>query len=745
MTLDRAFQIASRLLALAGLSSLILTDELSFPYVLAGILALILSMVMVLRGSRLNLGRLTWASINLIMLGFFILDLSFISQSLLIASTHFIVFLMANKLFNLRTPQDHFQLYLISFLQLLAASAFTIEITFFVSFVLYLLTAIWALLLLHLVVEQNRLSATSGSQPAAAQSPGLTWSFFFSTSGIALGALGFTLILFILLPRIGLGFFHHSRSNLIRMSGFSDQVDLGEIGSVKLDRSVVMRVQPDRPLPPREGLYWRGMVFDHYDGRSWRNSLGSGAFLSRERGGGGFTLAAQGHPGRTIYQEFILEPLDTKVLFGVTFPIHVNGRFGSIKVNSMGALSLASVPATRIDYTVTSRIPVLTIQDASSRSVDYPPAFRKIYFQLPEGSDRIRGLAEEILGSAGDPETILQKTLAIENYLEANYRYTLDVQPAPSGNPIEDFLFVQKAGFCEHYATSMTLLLRSIGIPARLVTGFLPGEWNEFGKYYTVRQSNAHSWVEVWFTGSGWYPFDPTPPDPNAALPSLFGLFTRSMDVLQWQWNRYVVYYGIRDQISLARGVKNDTIKLRDWMAEKIVAILNWARTRQVSVLLYPLMAGLIFVVVCGMVLVILRRLRWRFRWFQFGRWLPGRWSESSRESLRVAFYFNMLNLFRANGHPKRATLTPREFVNQLPETLGTAMTGTAMTGDSARAIMECSEAEPQVRTASPKATAFQLTDLYYLVRFGGVSLSAAEQQRVAALLSDLETGLNLP
>ena len=737
MTLDRAFQIASRLLASAGLSALILSDELGFPFGFAGSLALILSMIMAVRGSRLNFGRLTWTFLNLTTIVFFILDLLFVSQDLLIASTHFIVFLMINKLFNLRTPQDHFQLYLISFLQLLAASTFTIEITFFVSFVLYLLAATWALLLLHLVIEQNQISTTSGSQPAAARSPGLTWPFFFSTNSVALGGLGFTLILFILLPRIGLGYFHHARSNLIRLSGFSEQVNLGEIGTVKLDSTVVMRIQPDRPLPSREGIYWRGMVFDHYDGRSWRNSLGSGVLLSKARGGGGFTVPVSGYPGRTIYQEIILEPLDTKVLFGASFPIHVNGRFANVKVNSMGALSLTNVPATRIDYTVSSRIPMLTRQDANSRLMSYSPMIRKTYLQLPEGSDRIRGLAEDILRGAGHPETVLQKILAIENYLEANYRYTLDVQSAPSGNPIEDFLFSQKAGFCEHYATSMILLLRSIGIPARLVTGFLPGEWNEFGKYYTVRQRNAHAWVEVWFARSGWYPFDPTPSDPNAGAPSFLGLFARSIDVLQWQWNRYVIYYSLGDQIGLARGVKSDTIKLRDWIAAQIIAMLNWAKWVLASILSHPMVAVLAGVVVSGMVFAILRRHRWRLGWFRIGRWPLWKGSRGFKKVHRVKFYFLMLELFQANGQAKRANLTPREFVTQLPETLGPAMTGSAVTGGSGR--------DSSVRSLSPKAIASQLTDLYYCVRFGGIPLSASEDQHAAGLLSDLETALNPP
>ena len=141
MTLDFTFQITSRLLALIGLLSLILTKEFSFLFGLTAVAAVGASFILVLRGMTFNLSRQIWTSVNLTVLAFFIIDLTVFSQSLLTASTHFVVFLMINKLFNLRTPQDHIQLYLISFLQLLAASTYTIDVSFLISFVLYLLTA----------------------------------------------------------------------------------------------------------------------------------------------------------------------------------------------------------------------------------------------------------------------------------------------------------------------------------------------------------------------------------------------------------------------------------------------------------------------------------------------------------------------------------------------------------------------------------------------------------------------------
>lgn len=698
MTLDFTFQITSRLLALIGLLSLILTNEFSFLFGVTAVAAVAASFILVLRGMTFNLSRQIWTSVNLTVLAFFIIDLTVFSQSLLTASTHFVVFLMINKLFNLRTPQDHIQLYLISFLQLLAASTYTIDVSFLISFVLYLLTATWALLLHHLTTEKSK---SPGPSPSG-WSSGLNWPFFMSTNTIAIAALGFSLLLFIFIPRVGLGFFHRPHSSLIRTSGFSNIVDLGEIGSVKKDPTVIMRVQPSRPLPEVEGIYWQGMVYDFYDGRRWRNSFGNGRTVFSE-GNRVFNLAYRQNPERAITQEVILEPLDTAVLFGAPHAIQVGGDFSIIRVNAMNSISLPMVPATRIDYTLTSMLPVLTGSDAEVQTI--PPARPALrpYLQMPEGSDRIGQLAQDILRATSSADTVLQKITTIEKYLQTNYRYTLDVPPPSSGMPIEDFLFRQKAGFCEHYATAMTLLLRSIGIPTRFVTGFLPGEWNEFGRYYTVRQSNAHAWVEVWFERSGWIPFDPTPPAPPDYSNSFLGWVGRSVDSLQWWWNRYVIYFSLHDQINLANEVKEDTMKIRIEFMTRVSGAFDAVWAVLSSALLHPIL--IMLAVLCGTA-----ALFWGLRHLDLSEGgIRAPWRKRLRKVQPHAFYYQMLDLLRAKGYPKPPTLTPQEFLPRIP-------------------------AAPQPL----RPVAAELTGLYYRVRFAGVSLSDQEQSRIAELLQVL-------
>jgi transglutaminase-like putative cysteine protease len=137
------------------------------------------------------------------------------------------------------------------------------------------------------------------------------------------------------------------------------------------------------------------------------------------------------------------------------------------------------------------------------------------YLTLPPLPPRIADLAEDWVK---DLESPLDQARRVEAKLRSGYRYDLDSPSGAARNPLEDFLFNSKRGHCEFYSTAMTVMLRSLGIPARNVTGFVGGTYNRFSRSYVVRQGDAHSWVEVWVDGSGWLRFDPTPPS-DAAPP----------------------------------------------------------------------------------------------------------------------------------------------------------------------------------------------------------------------------------
>ncbi|HSG05162.1 MAG TPA: transglutaminase domain-containing protein, partial [Nitrospiria bacterium] len=383
--------------------------------------------------------------------------------------------------------------------------------------------------------------------------------------------------------------------------------------------------------------------------------------------------------------------------------------------NPMGALSFPSTPATRVAYTVTSQIPALGRQDAAVTAVRLPPQDAEIYFQLPDDIERVRDLALEVT----DPkQTQLQKVLSIEGFLEENYRYTLNVRPPVLESPVEDFLFSQKAGFCEHYATSMVLMLRALDIPARLVTGFLPGEWNEIGRHFTVRQSNAHAWVEVWFPESGWYPFDPTPVvDDEFGL----GLIAGLIDSLQWKWTRYVISYSLKDQIRLASGIKSEIGSLKHKMAMGWEGFVLSTPDSFIDVMTHPAMVSALLLMLGVMVLLFFKKKGIGFEWKKlFGLIRSALWSLSGKSSRQpaVRFYFRMLEIFRKRGVGKPPGLTPKEFIQEVSRSEA-----------GASGLARGSWASP----------AKEITAYYYQVRFAGLPLSPAEERRVEDLLSALK------
>src|SRR5262249_38312627 len=126
----------------------------------------------------------------------------------------------------------------------------------------------------------------------------------------------------------------------------------------------------------------------------------------------------------------------------------------------------------------------------------------------------------------------------------------------PGSQPVSTFLFETKSGHCEYFASAMALLLRASGIPTRMVNGFLMGEYNPVGDDYIVRQSDAHSWVEVYLPGSGWVEFDPTPPDPNRKDPGLATQFSHYVDAMDLFWNSYVLTYDTGSQFQLFRNAQ---------------------------------------------------------------------------------------------------------------------------------------------------------------------------------------------
>ncbi len=254
--------------------------------------------------------------------------------------------------------------------------------------------------------------------------------------------------------------------------------------------------------------------------------------------------------GMTQYR-IMLEPLYTDILFSPAAWVRIEGNFTGIWTDSTGTLYLPAPPLQRIEYTVwAGKDGVVTAEDEL-----------QAYLELPPDSVRIKKLAERITANRS---AAMQKAMTIEGYLKSTYSYSLsaDIQKG-SGEPIEDFLFNTGVGWCEQFATSMVIMLRAVGIPARLVTGFAGGEKNPFASYYIFRQKDAHTWVEAYIDErGGWVRFDPTPQQ-GVLLPSRTSRIGLYIDALHWRWYRYIINYSLSDQIRLASSMETGIREFR--------------------------------------------------------------------------------------------------------------------------------------------------------------------------------------
>jgi protein-glutamine gamma-glutamyltransferase len=706
MTLHRAFRVSAKLLTLVAFSALVGTGKLPAVLIGGGYVAFAVGFGLERgwgssRWGPTSLSRSAWNSMLAIACLMTAADFVWGTHNALQASLYVLVFLMMNKLLTLSRLKDVPQLFAIGFLEFLSAAVLTVDLWYAVAFVVYLLTAMWALLLYHLSCEAVQHSNSIDEACLALMPVPLTARFVWTTNAIAMAALAVTSSIFMVMPRTGFGFFQQANGTPIKTSGFSEKVDLGMIGSVKLDPTLVMRVQfPDLDGEPAERMYLKGASFDHYTGRSWANTFSRRRLLAKNENDL-FELSPNGEPDRSlrrVNQDILLEALDIAVLFGLPLATEIRGPFASLETDEMGGLWLSHGVPGRVQYAVTSVPHALSNRD---RQDDRPNGSTEVnarFLQLPSMDPKVAELAYAVTQRA---TTAYEKVTAIKQHLISNYAYSLDGGSTVGASPLEDFLFTRKIGYCEHYATAMVVMLRAVGIPARLVTGFMPGEWNEFGHYYTVRQQDAHAWVEVWFPRSGWITFDPTPSVMKTVPHPFLRQIGSVIDSIQLKWDRFVIHYSFYDQIAVAQGLRKQGEVARDYMSNLMTNLKHWyERRRSSSAMSVPMTPW----VTWGTLLLCLVLI--------LGIFLKKRHAkpcDQARNLTSVLLYERMLRTLAARGINKTAGCTPLEF--------------------SARVLCECQAVGPIVQ---------DLTALYYRARFGQESLSPYDIQRAEGLLTRL-------
>jgi transglutaminase-like putative cysteine protease len=343
------------------------------------------------------------------------------------------------------------------------------------------------LLQLPLLVASVLLTTAALMSVHAGQTGDTPRALLRQTSLLIAQTLPLALMLFLLFPRLPGPLWGFASESSAR-SGLNDEMTPGDVSELSISGDPAFRVRFDGPLPPPEQRYWRGPVLQDFDGRSWRRSRAQAFPAQRAH----FT-------GEPLNYPITLEPHDRRWVLALDLPAEWPDRtvYRIYDFQRVSARPITEVSSFRL-----KSFPVYVAGDS------LPASLRRKNTQLPpESNPRIRQLGQSLARQYGEPRAVVQAMLHM--FREQPFEYTLR-PPKLTDNAMDEFLFETRLGFCEHYASAFTLVMRAAGIPARVVTGYQGGDFNPVGGYLLVRQSDAHAWSEVWMTGQGWVRVDPT-------------------------------------------------------------------------------------------------------------------------------------------------------------------------------------------------------------------------------------------
>jgi len=491
------------------------------------------------RSFRIPRWLLTTLSLAMVIFALYRLDM----QELVTQMLETLLMLLAIKLLEEKKVRDYMQIYAITLLLLSGSGLLSLNIAFFVFYLILILLLTVAAILLTYYAQDNELVLPGNTIVKI-----VTKSFL-----IPLLAIPLTFLMFIILPRTPYPLLNFLNRPDKARTGFTDQVRLGAVSNIQEDSTIVLRANMKKI--DEKDLYWRGIVLEYFDGKGW---------ISMKK-----QSAPRSFPGqfsdKSVKQTIYLEPYGSTYLFSLDRPVYMAGQ--NIKRSQDLTYSSTGYFDTRLKYEAISVLGDSIAEDAIDETK---------YLQIPRNlSPKITKLAKDFATDSHD------KTIqAIFGYLRSSaFRYSLQGLPV-SKNPLEDFLFETKSGNCEFFASALAVMLRVNGIPARLVGGFRGGYFNDVGQYYLVPQKYAHAWVEAYVRPKGWVRIDPTPVilDSSASLLSGGGFqkFTILMDTLNYYWYVLVINYNLEKQFSIVLKLRSELRRPHMGLAFQRDKALKW-------------------------------------------------------------------------------------------------------------------------------------------------------------------------
>jgi transglutaminase-like putative cysteine protease len=438
------------------------------------------------------------------------------------AGVALLVVMLALKLLEMRTSRDAMLLIFLSYFLVITNFLYSQTI----PTALYMLACVW--FITAGMIGLNYTRAPNGVAPQ------------LRTAGVLLAqSLPLMLVLFVLFPRVQGPLWGMPGDSQRGSTGLSDTMAPGSLSSLTLSEAVAFRVAFKSSIPEQKRLYWRGPVLWDYDGRTWSAPPVT------------YTQPSFQKYSDPVRYTVTVEPHGKAWLFALDLP----GTLPPQATTTSDFQILSSRPVTsRVRYDMLSfldyRYGLDDSDDVLQRALQLPAGF----------NPRSLALARELKRKFGSDRAVMQAVFSMFN--REGFAYTLSPQQLGE-HTVDEFLFRTKSGFCEHYSSAFTVLMRAAGIPARVVTGYLGGELNPIGNYLIVRQADAHAWSEVWLRDAGWVRVDPTAAVSPARVEQGIGamgatsalpLFIRSdfpllremrltWDSLANSWNQWVLGY----------------------------------------------------------------------------------------------------------------------------------------------------------------------------------------------------------
>lgn len=689
---DRLFEFSLLGMLASGYLAVVGSGYLNIATVVLTAAALLFRALLVLGIVRMEFSSTVINGATLAYIGFYPLDYLFVSREFQQATVHLVFFLVITKILTAKSERDYTYVKVIAFLELLAACLLSASLSFFVFLAFFLLFAVATF-----STSEIRRGARRRVRIVRVGQRGVEWRLVALSMFTCLGILSMTGGLFFLLPRTARAAFQHLVSPHVHSSGFASEITLGQLGELRLQSTPVMHVQFEEPTYTRN-LKWRGMALSRFNGRRWYNPPYTSSIVRLYPERMNVLIDESARPPENVFRfkyKVQLNDLDSETLFFAGVPEALNIAVPNVFRGPADSYRAPMGSSGSIVYQAQSYLE--RRNDPGFLPAPLNNEEKTEYLQLPSIDPRIPRLAREMSAGAVTPEA---QATSIEHHLRHDYGYTLTLLSQSVPDPLANFLFERRKGHCEYFASAMAVMLRTLGIPSRVVTGFQSGIYNPISQLQVIRASDAHSWVEAYLPRRGWTTFDPTPADPSQSAMNVSTRLALFFDAADTFWQNWVLNYDMDHQLLLASRMQESS-RGSGWFDGIGSTVLGATSGASGFLQRYgiPLAASLVFIALAINYGPGIRKtwsMRRRMRLVQRG---------VVQQSDATLLYQQMLRVLERRGIEKPAWVTPNEFARLVP----------------------VSDLSPLVE---------DLTGLYHELRFGG---DRSAGPRMMVLLERLE------